>query len=195
MTEMMENRCSWAKKPLLRTYHDSEWGVPLYDDTQWYEFLILDAFQAGLTWELILTRRPHFRRVFAEFNPAIVATYDAQMVETLMQDAGIIRNRLKIEASIKNARAFLKVQNDYGSFSRYAWQFVNGAPIVNHWKESSDIPAVSDEAVVMSKDLKQKGFSFVGPTICYAIMQSAGMVNDHVVGCFRHAEIVASYGH
>jgi DNA-3-methyladenine glycosylase I len=195
MTEMINNRCSWGEKPSLLVYHDTEWGVPVHDDRKWFEFLILDAFQAGLTWELILLRRPHLRRAFADFNPEIVATFDSGQVETLMQDAQIIRNRRKIEASVTNARAFLKVQNEFGSFSRYIWQFVDGVPIVNHWKESSEIPAVSSESMRVSKDLKQRGFSFVGPTICYAVMQSAGMVNDHVVNCFRHAEIAALSRH
>ncbi len=188
-------RCSWAKTHLSIPYHDMEWGVPLHDERKWYEFLVLDAFQAGLTWELILTRRPHLRQAFAEFDPEVVATFDAAQVGALMQNANIIRNRLKIEASIKNARAFLKVQNDYGSFSGYIWRFVDGRPIVNHWQEPAEVPATSHEAEVVSKDLKQKGFSFVGPTICYAIMQSAGLVNDHLVSCFRHAEIVAGYPH
>ncbi|MCE1254918.1 MAG: DNA-3-methyladenine glycosylase I [Anaerolineae bacterium] len=186
-------RCSWAKTNLSIPYHDTEWGVPLFDDQKWFEFLILDAFQAGLTWELILTRRPHLRLAFADFNPQTVAQFDAARVEMLMQDANIIRNRLKIEAGIKNARAFLKVQNDYGSFSRYIWAFVDGSPIVNHWQQPTEVPATSREAEIISKDLKQKGFSFVGPTICYAIMQSAGLVNDHLLSCFRHAEISAGY--
>lgn len=193
--ETIIQRCSWAKTHLSIPYHDTEWGVPLFDERKWYEFLVLDAFQAGLTWELILTRRPHLRLAFADFDPAAVAAFDAAQVESLMQNANIIRNRLKIEASIKNARAFLKVQNDYGSFSSYIWRFVDGKPIINHWQEPTQVPATSREAEVVSKDLKQKGFSFVGPTICYAIMQSAGLVNDHLVSCFRHAEIAAGCSH
>jgi DNA-3-methyladenine glycosylase I len=189
----MTDRCAWAKTELSIPYHDTEWGVPLYDDQKWFEFLILDAFQAGLTWELILVRRPHMRRVFANFDPNIVATFDSGQVERLLQDPGIIRNRQKVEASIKNARAFLKIQQEYGSFSSYIWQFVGGSPIVNVWQELSEIPAVSQESILVSKDLKQKGFSFVGPTICYAFMQAAGMVNDHLVTCFRHAEINGTY--
>jgi DNA-3-methyladenine glycosylase I len=188
----MENRCSWAKTELSIPYHDTEWGVPLYDDQKWFEFLILDAFQAGLTWELILARRSHMRQVFANFNPEIVAAFSSEQVEWLMQDPGIIRNRQKIEASIKNARAFLKVKNEYGAFNRYIWQFVDGVPRINTWQDLSEIPAVTKESVLVSKDMKQKGFSFVGPTICYAFMQAAGMVNDHLVSCFRHDEVLHS---
>ena len=183
------NRCAWASTALSIPYHDAEWGVPLYDDRKWFEFLLLDAFQAGLTWELILARRASLRQAFANFDPQIVAAFDADKVEILLQNPGIIRNRLKVQASIKNARAFLKVQQEHGSFSSYIWQFVNGVPIVNAWKELAEIPAESKESILVSKDLKQKGFSFVGPTICYAFMQAAGMVNDHLIACFRYGEI------
>jgi DNA-3-methyladenine glycosylase I len=187
------SRCSWATTTLSIPYHDTEWGVPLHDDRRWFEFLLLDAFQAGLTWELILARRATLRLAFANFDPAIVAAFDADKVELLLQNPGIIRNRLKVQASITNARAFLKIQQDYGSFNRYIWQFVNGVPIVNAWKELAEIPAQSKESVLVSKDLRQKGFSFVGPTICYAFMQAAGMVNDHLVTCFRYDEIRNNY--
>jgi DNA-3-methyladenine glycosylase I len=183
------NRCSWARTELSIPYHDTEWGVPLYDDQKWFEFLLLDAFQAGLTWELILARRTHLRQAFANFNPEIVATFDSAQVELLLQNPGIIRNRQKVEASIKNARAFLKIQEEQGTFSSYIWRFVDGAPIVNTWNDLAEIPAATKESIMVSKDLKQKGFGFVGPTICYAFMQAAGMVNDHLVGCFRHDEI------
>jgi len=183
------NRCTWASTALSIPYHDAEWGMPVHDDQRWFEFLLLDAFQAGLTWELILARRASLRLAFANFDPAIVATFDADTVEMLLQNPGIIRNRLKVQASIKNARAFLKIQQDYGSFDRYIWQFVEGVPIVNAWKELAEIPAQSKESILVSKDLRQKGFSFVGPTICYAFMQAAGMVNDHLVTCFRYDEI------
>ena len=182
-------RCSWAATALSIPYHDAEWGVPLYDDQKWFEFLLLDAFQAGLTWELILARRASLRQAFANFDPAIVAAFDAHQVELLLQNPGIIRNRMKVQASITNARAFLKIQQDYGSFSSYIWRFINGVPIVNAWKELAEIPAQSEESIRVSKDLKQKGFSFVGPTICYAFMQAAGMVNDHLVSCFRYDEL------
>jgi len=182
-------RCSWARTELSIPYHDTEWGVPLHDDQKWFEFLLLDAFQAGLTWELILVRRPHLRQAFANFDPRIVAEFDSSRIELLLQDPGIIRNRQKVEASVKNARAFLKVQQDFGTFSAYIWQFVDGVPLINRWEELAQIPAVSKESTLVSKDLKQKGFGFVGPTICYAFMQAAGMVNDHLVSCFRHDEI------
>ena len=185
----LSHRCGWARTELSIPYHDKEWGVPLYDDQRWFEFLILDAFQAGLTWELILSRRAHMRQVFANFNPQIVAAFDSAQVEQLLLDPGIIRNRQKVEAAVRNAGAFLKIQAEYGSFSRYIWGFVDGIPITNHWKELAEIPAVTTESTRVSKDLKQKGFSFVGPTICYAFMQAAGMVNDHLVSCFRHAKI------
>jgi DNA-3-methyladenine glycosylase I len=183
------NRCSWARTELSISYHDTEWGIPLYDDQKWFEFLLLDAFQAGLTWELILARRIHLRQAFANFNPEIVATFDSAQVDLLLQNPGIIRNRQKVEASIKNARAFLKIQEEQGTFSSYIWRFVDGSPIVNTWNDLAEIPAATKESIIVSKDLKQKGFGFVGPTICYAFMQAAGMVNDHLVGCFRHDEI------
>jgi DNA-3-methyladenine glycosylase I len=189
----MTERCSWAARETLMIYHDQEWGVPLHDDQKLFEFLILDAFQAGLTWELILIRRPAFRAAFSDFKPEIVAAYDPEYLDSLMQNPGIIRNRLKIKAAKANATAFLKIQAEFGSFDRYIWQFVGGAPRVNTWQTLQDIPAVSDESTRMSKDLKQRGFSFVGPTICYAFMQAAGLINDHLVSCFRYNEVSTKY--
>jgi DNA-3-methyladenine glycosylase I len=181
------NRCTWAgTDPLMVAYHDTEWGVPLHDDTRWFEALVLDGAQAGLSWATILKRRENYRRAFARFDPAKVARFGAREIKRLLNDAGIIRNRLKIESAIKNARAFLKVQDEFGSFDSYIWQFVDGKPIVNRFKTDKAIPTQSAESEAMSKALKQRGFSFVGPTICYALMQATGMVNDHLTTCFRY---------
>jgi DNA-3-methyladenine glycosylase I len=174
---------------LMQRYHDEEWGVPLHDDRRHFEFLVLDAFQAGLSWATILNKRENFRRAFAGFDPVRVARLNQRSVERLMRDAGIVRNRAKIESSITNARAFLEVQDAHGSFDRYVWQFVGGAPKQNRWTTLKQLPATSPESDRMSADLKARGFRFVGSTICYAYMQAAGLVNDHVVGCFRHDEV------
>ena len=170
----------------MTEYHDKEWGVPLHDDRKLFEFLILEGAQAGLSWETILKRRSGYRKAFSNFNPAKVARYDAKKRQSLMNDTGIIRNRLKIKAAINNAKAFLQIQKEFGSFDKYVWKFVGGKPIKNKIKSMSEIPAVTKEAEELSKDLKQRGFSFVGPTIMYAHMQATGMVNDHEVKCFRY---------
>ena len=170
-------------------YHDAEWGVPLHDDRKLFEFLVLDAFQAGLSWAIVLKKREAFRKAFDNFDPRKVAKYDVRKVKTLLADAGIIRNRLKIEATIANARAFLAVQREFGSFDRYIWQFTGGRTMMNRWRALSQLPARSPESDAMSDDLKARGFRFVGSTICYAFMQAAGMVNDHMVDCFRYREV------
>jgi DNA-3-methyladenine glycosylase I len=170
-------------------YHDTEWGVPLHDDGKLFEFLVLDAFQAGLSWAIVLRKREGFREAFSGFDPRRVAKYGGRKVKALLADAGIVRNRLKIEATIANARAFLAVQREFGSFDRYIWQFTGGRPKRNRWRSLSQIPARSPESDAMSRDLKARGFRFVGSTICYAFMQAAGMVNDHLVGCFRYREL------
>ena len=183
-------RCQWAgPDPLYIAYHDTEWGVPLHDDQKLFEFLILEGAQAGLSWLTILKKRPHYQQVFDHFDPERVAVYDAAKIELLCNDPGIIRNQLKIEAAISNARAFLDIQAAVGSFDEYIWQFVNGQPIRNAWRSLSQIPAKTPESESMSKDLKQRGFKFVGPTICYAFMQAIGMVNDHTVDCFRYSQV------
>jgi DNA-3-methyladenine glycosylase I len=181
-------RCSWARNDLAIAYHDAEWGVPLHDDRGLFEFLILEGAQAGLSWDTILRKRAAYRAAFDGFDPAKVARYDARRVARLMANAEIVRNRLKIESAIKNARAFLAVQQEFGSFDAYVWRFVGGAPKQNA-RRGSDIPARTVESDAMSKDLKRRGFSFVGTTICYAMMQAVGMVNDHTVSCFRYAEL------
>lgn len=182
-------RCEWAgSDPLMVAYHDQEWGVPLHDDPKLFEFLILEGMQAGLSWMTILRKRENFRTAFDGFDPQKVAQYDQAKFEQLMADAGIIRNRRKIEAAAQNARAFLDLQAEYGSFDTYIWQFVGGKPLVNTWMEMHEIPAKSEQSESMSKDLKKRGFNFVGPTICYAHMQATGMVNDHTVDCFRYLE-------
>jgi len=184
-------RCGWAplSKPLLAVYHDQEWGVPLHDDRRHFEFLVLDGAQAGLSWEIILKKREGYRRAFANFDPARVARFDARKVRSLLGDPGIVRNRLKVESAISNARAFLEVQKAFGGFDRYAWGFVDGQTRQNAWKTMDQIPAHTAQSDAMSKDLRRRGFRFVGSTICYAYMQAAGMVNDHVVGCFRYREL------
>jgi len=170
-------------------YHDTEWGVPLHDDRKLFEFLVLDAFQAGLSWAIVLRKREAFRRAFHNFDACKVAKYDGRRVAKLLSDPGIIRNRLKVEATIASARAFLVVQREFGSFDRYIWQFTGGRTIQHRWRALSQLPARSRESDSMSKDLKARGFRFVGSTICYAFMQAAGMVNDHLVGCFRYREV------
>ncbi len=181
----MKNRCSWCgDNELYINYHDNEWGVPVHDDRILFEFLLLEGMQAGLSWLTILKKRNNFRKAFDGFDPEIIARYD-----TAKTDAGIIRNKLKIAAAVQNAQSFLLIREEFGSFDRYIWQFVNGKPIQNMWKTMNDIPASTKESDEMSKDLKQKGFKFVGTTICYAHMQATGMVNDHVVDCFRYDDI------
>ena len=182
-------RCPWATNTLNIPYHDEEWGVPLHDDRKLFELLILEGAQAGLSWDTVLQKRARYREVFDRFDPEKVARYDARKVRTLLRDPGIIRNRLKINAAIGNARAFLQVQEEFGSFDAYIWRFVGGRPKQNAWKSLKGVPAKTAESDVMSKDLKKRGFRFVGSTICYAFMQATGMVNDHVVECFRHAEV------
>ena len=182
-------RCHWPKSDLSIAYHDHEWGGPLHDDRKFFEYLILDGAQAGLSWETILRKREAYRRAFAQFSPISVARFNANDRQRLLSDAGIVRNRLKIDSAIRNADAFLKVQKEFGSFDAYVWRFVNGMPIVNHRRKSSDIPARSKESDVLSKDLKSRGFNFVGTTICYAFMQAAGLVNDHLVSCFCHPDM------
>ena len=180
-------RCAWASDdPLYQAYHDEEWGVPLHDDQRFFEFLLLEGAQAGLAWITILRKREGYRRAFASFDPAKVARIDTRHQTRLMQDESIIRNRLKIGAAIDNARAFLDVQAEHGSFDHYIWQFVNGRTKQNQWMDLTQIPTETAQSQTMSKDLKQRGFRFVGPTICYAFMQATGMVNDHVASCFRH---------
>ena len=182
-------RCEWAgSDTLMVAYHDQEWGVPLHDDPKLFEFLILEGMQAGLSWMTILRKRENFRTAFDAFDPQKVAQYDQAKFEQLMADAGIIRNRRKIEAAAQNARAFLDLQAESGSFATYIWAFVGGKPLVNTWMEMREIPAKSEQSESMSKDLKKRGFNFVGPTICYAHMQATGMVNDHTVDCFRYLE-------
>lgn len=183
-------RCAWAgSDPLYQAYHDTEWGVPLHDDQRLFEFLILEGAQAGLAWITILRKREGYRAAFADFDPATVARFDRRRQARLMKNENIVRNRLKIESAISNANAFLEVQSEHDSFDRYIWQFVGGRPKQNRWKTMGDIPAETDESRAMSKDLKRRGFRFVGPTICYALMQATGMVNDHVIDCFRHAPL------
>lgn len=182
-------RCFGDHNPLYAAYHDSEWGVPVHDDRVLFEFLILEGAQAGLSWETILRKREHYREAFAGFDPARVARFTPKRVEGLLQNAGLVRNRLKIEGSVKNARAFLQVQREFGSFARYAWNFVGGEPRQNVWRSMRDVPAQSPESDALSKDLKKRGFTFVGSTIVYAWMQAVGLVNDHYVGCPRYEAV------
>lgn len=182
-------RCPWALTPLCLAYHDREWGVPVHDDRKLFEFLILEGAQAGLSWETILKKRPRYRKVFEGFDPVAVARYGQEKVAALLADPGIVRNRLKVSAAVANARAFLGVQREFESFNAYLWRFVGGAPRQNVWKTLSDIPAQTEESRALSRDLKRRGFRFVGPTICYAFMQAVGMVNDHLADCFRHGEL------
>ncbi len=190
---MKEERCAWpGEDELMIKYHDTEWGVPLHNDKKLFEFLILDAFQAGLSWRTILHKRKNFAKAFDNFEYKKIARYDKRKLNALMKDAGIIRNKLKIESAKVNAQKFLEVQKEFGSFDKYIWQFVKGKPIQNKRKSEKDLPAKTIEAEEMSKDLKKRGFKFVGPTICYAFMQAAGMVNDHTTKCFRHKELQKS---
>jgi len=182
-------RCSWVYTPAMIAYHDAEWGVPQHEDRVLFEFLILEGAQAGLSWSTILAKREAYRKAFRGFDPVKVARFKAEQIKRLMRDAGIVRNRLKIESAVANARALLGVQKEFGSFDDYIWQFVSGSPIKNSWSSGQQLPAETGESRAMSKDLKRRGFNFVGPTICYAFMQAVGMVNDHLVGCFRYREV------
>ena len=182
--EKSVERCPWASNELNIRYHDEEWGVPVHDDRVWFEFLILEGAQAGLSWDTILRKRERYRELFARFDAAKVARFDAKKVRALLRDPGIIRNRLKIRSTIQNARAFLQVQKEFGSFDAYIWKFVGGAPIQNKWSSSKQVPAKTELSVALSKELLKQGFRFVGPTICYAFMQATGLVNDHLTNCF-----------
>jgi DNA-3-methyladenine glycosylase I len=185
----MKKSCDWPSgDSVMITYHDNEWGVPVHDDNKWFEHIVLDGAQAGLSWKTILHRREGYRRAFAGFEPVIVAGYDDRKFSELLNDEGIIRNRLKIKSAINNAKAFLKIQLEYGSFDNYIWSFTGGNPLVNHWKSLAEMPARTPLSDIISKDLKKRGFTFVGSTICYAFMQAAGIVNDHLVHCFRHPD-------
>ena len=185
-------RCHWPRTELDIAYHDREWGVPVHDDRLLFELLTLEGAQAGLSWSTILKKREGYREAFAGFDVERVARFTAARRERLMRDEGIVRNRLKIESTVQNARAFKAVQREFGSFDRYVWQFVGGAPRVNNWRGMSDVPARTAESDALSKDLKKRGFKFVGTTICYAFMQATGMVNDHAVSCFRHRQLMGS---
>jgi len=183
-------RCDWANRSELeQSYHDLEWGVEIHDDRTLFEFLVLEGAQAGLSWSTILKKRTAYRRAFDNFDARKISNYSEKTVSRLLANPEIIRNRLKINTAVTNARAFLKVQEEFGSFDRYIWQFVKGKPIRNSWQTMTDIPSSTPESVAMSKDLKKRGFKFVGPTICYAFMQAVGMVNDHVADCFRYREL------
>jgi DNA-3-methyladenine glycosylase I len=180
------NRCAWAKDDLSIRYHDEEWGVPVHDDRRWFEFLVLEGAQAGLSWDTILRKRENYRRLFAEYDPAVVARFDDARIEKLLSDPGIVRNRLKVNSVIRNAQAFLTIQKEIGSFDAYIWPFVGGQPLRNKWRALDQVPARTEISDSLSKDLKRRGFTFVGSTICYALMQATGLVNDHLVGCFRY---------
>jgi DNA-3-methyladenine glycosylase I len=190
--EMTVKRCAWVRgdDPMMLRYHDCEWGVPVHDDHRHFEFLVLETAQAGLSWSTVLNKREGYRRAFSDFNPAKVARYTERRIEKLLLNQQIIRNRMKIEAAVRNARAFLDVQEEFGSFDAYCWQFVGGRPKLNRWKSMHEIPVISAESQAFSKDLKRRGFSFIGPTVIYAHMQAVGMVNDHLVRCFRYREIL-----
>ncbi len=186
----MKKRCDWGTtSPLYIDYHDNEWGVPLHDDRTLFEFIILEGAQAGLSWETVLKKRENYRKAFSSFDPVKISRYGGKKIEALLGNKGIIRNKLKITCAINNAKRFLEVQKEFGSFDTYIWKFVNGKPITNRYKSIREIPATTKVSDAMSKDLKKRGFKFVGSTICYAHMQATGMVNDHVVGCYRYKEI------
>ncbi|MEQ8925535.1 MAG: DNA-3-methyladenine glycosylase I [Fulvivirga sp.] len=185
------NRCDWAAGQFEEyvKYHDEEWGVPVHDDTKHFEFLILEGAQAGLSWATVLKKRDGYKKAFANFDPKKVAQYDDNKIQRLINNPEIIRNKLKIRGSVNNAQRFLEVQEEFGSFNKYIWQFVGGKPIVNHWKEMKDCPATTKESDALSKDLKKRGFKFVGSTVIYAHMQACGLVNDHLTTCFRHSQV------
>ena len=184
-----QKRCTWARTPLGIAYHDTEWGVPVHDDAILFEFITLEGAQAGLSWETILKKRDAYRNAFVGFDPARVARFTPARVERLVRNPGIVRNRLKIESTVRNARAFLAVQREFGSFDAYVWRFVGGAPLVNHWRSLRQVPARTPESDALSRDLLDRGFKFVGSTICYAFMQAVGMVNDHTIDCFRYRHV------
>jgi len=187
----MKKRCDWCgDDPLYVKYHDEEWGFPVHDDKKLFEMLILEGAQAGLSWSTVLKKRKNYKKAFSNFNPAKIAKYDQKKIDELLNNPGIIRNRLKVNAAVTNAIAFLEVKKEFGSFDKYIWQFVNHKPILNKWKELKEIPAITIESDLMSKDLKKRGFKFVGSTICYAYMQAVGMVNDHLANCFRYKELL-----
>jgi len=182
-------RCAWARDELSIRYHDTEWGVPTHDDRKLFEFLILEGAQAGLSWKTILKKRENYRAAFDGFDPKKIARYSSKKLDTLLGDPGIIRNRLKIASAVKNAKAFLRVRREFGSFDAYIWQFTGGKPVRNRWRSHKEVPARTAQSDAMSKNLKKRGFSFVGSTICYAFMQAMGLVNDHVTGCFRYGRV------
>lgn len=185
----MKIRCDWCESSdLMRKYHDEEWGMPLHEDRKLFEFLVLDAFQAGLSWSTILNKRENFRKAFHNFDAKKISRYSEKDIKRLLNDAGIIRNKLKINAAVINAKKFLEIQEEFGTFDKYIWQFTGGKTVVNHWKELKEIPARTAHSDAMSKDLQKKGFKFVGSTICYAFMQASGMVNDHLVTCWKRAK-------
>ena len=185
-----KTRCDWGRSSdLMQAYHDEEWGVPLHDDRALFEFLILEGAQAGLSWQTVLNKRDNYRKAFDDFDPAKVARYTAKRIDKLLANPGIIRNRLKVESSVSNAKAFLAIQREFGSFDAYVWQYVGGKPKKNSFKSMSKLPATTTESDAFSKDLKQRGFRFVGSTICYAFMQAVGMVNDHTTNCFRYEQV------
>ena len=188
-TATAPKRCLWPTDDLYLRYHDTEWGVPLHDDRKLFEFLVLEGAQAGLSWHTVLRKRENYRAAFDGFDPEKVARYRPAGITRLLSNAGLIRNRMKIESAIRNAKAFLKVQEEFGSFDAYIWRFVDGRTIVNHWKTMKEVPARTPVSDAMSRDLRQRGFNFVGSTICYAHMQATGMVNDHLVSCFRHRQL------
>jgi len=183
------NRCKWAKSPEEKEYHDNEWGVPEFEDQKLYEFLLLESFQAGLSWLTILKKREAFRKAFDEFDYHTIARYNSTKVNELLHSAQIIRNKRKIEAAIANAKAFQKVQEEFGSFSSFFWSYTNHTPIINSWQKSSEVPAKTPLSEKISRDMKKRGFTFFGPTICYSLMQAVGMVNDHEINCFRYKEV------
>jgi DNA-3-methyladenine glycosylase I len=192
---MKKLRCTWpGDDPLYCAYHDEEWGVPLHDDRRLFEFLILEGAQAGLSWITILRKRENYRAAFDDFDTNRIARYDANKIESLLQNPGIVRNRLKVHAAVNNAQKFLSVQEEFGSFDTFIWQFTGGQPKQNKWRSFAEIPASTPESDVMCKELKRRGFKFVGSTICYAHMQATGMVNDHTTDCFRHAELLEVQG-
>jgi DNA-3-methyladenine glycosylase I len=192
---MSRKRCPWAgDDALYRQYHDTEWGVPVHDDRRLFEFLILEGAQAGLSWITILRKRENYRAAFDGFDAARIAAYGANKIESLLQDAGIVRNRLKVQAAVIYAQKFLEVQDEFGSFARFVWQFVDGRTKQNRWRSLAEVPASTAESDAMSRELKRRGFKFVGSTICYAHMQATGMVNDHTTDCFRHAELIRNKG-
>ncbi len=183
-------RCQWPQDDkLMIEYHDNEWGIPVHDDNKWFEFIVLDTFQAGLSWRTILHKRENFRKAFDDFNFIKISGYNESKIDELLNNKGIIRNKLKIGATIENAKAFIRVRQEFGLFNTYIWKFVNGKPIINQWNTMKEIPATSIESDIMSKDMKKRGFKFVGSTTCYAFMQAGGLVNDHIMGCFRQSDV------